>query len=420
MNVFVFEDHAVSRLGVLAAARPACDLTIGTTSLHDSLAAFGSVHRVLRPHLARYLAALVSSRVALWGGAADYPTPPPASRHGAVALLVNARVVPSRDNLRSLRSLVEAGHRTVVRNGDSIAAAVLHLSPTGKGPDDALVQRLCDEGPDAVEGLDAAGLPAADARLHLLGQAHEIIGAHEQALEGSLAIRLDSGRYREVRPGLFVAAGAEVADHVAVRHGPVVVEVGAEIGPFVCLDGPLFIGLRARVNPHAWLRAGTVLGTQCRAGGEIEATVMEPFSNKPHDGFLGHSHLGSWVNLAAGTVTSNLKATYGPVRLHERHPDGSRTTVHTGRQFFGALIGDLARTAINTSIPCGARIGVAAAVQGSVAESVPAFTNDLLGGRSTAEQAATVLGRMMDRRGLGLLDADRVLLEVLAGEGITG
>ena len=116
----------------------------------------------------------------------------------------------------------------------------------------------------------------------------------------------------------------------------------------------------------------------------------------------------------------NLKATYGPVRLHERQGDGSRTTVHTGRQFFGALIGDLARTAINTSIPCGARIGVAAAVQGSVAESVPAFTNDLLGGRSTAEQAATVLGRMMERRGLGLLDADLALLETLAGEGMTG
>jgi glucose-1-phosphate thymidylyltransferase len=188
----------------------------------------------------------------------------------------------------------------------------------------------------------------------------------------------------------------------------------------VCLDGPLFVGPEARVNPHAWLRAGTVLGMQCRAGGEIEATVMEPFSNKPHDGFLGHSHLGSWVNLAAGTVTSNLKATYGPVRLHELQADGSRTTVHTGRQFCGASIGDLARTAINTSIPCGARIGVAATVQGSVAESVPAFANNLLGGRSTAEQAATVLGRMMERRGLGLVDADRGLLEVLAGEGMTG
>ena len=414
MNVFLFEDHAVSRLGVLTAARPACDLTIGTATLHDSLAAFGSVHRVLRPHLARYLAALAGSRVALWGGVADHPAPPPASRHGAVALLVNARVVPSRDNLRSLRSLVEAGHRTVVRDGPSITAAVLHLSSTGKGPDDALVQRLYEDGPDAIQQLDAAGLSAADVQLDLLGEVHDIIGARELALEGSLAIRLDSGRYREVRPGLFVAPGAEVADHVAVRHGPVVVEVGAEIGPFVCLDGPLFIGPKARVNPHAWLRAGTVLGTQCRAGGEIEATVMEPFANKPHDGFLGHSHVGSWVNLAAGTITSNLKATYGPIRLHAMLPDGSRETSHTGRQFLGALIGDFAKTAINASIPCGARIGVAATVGGAVPEEVAAFTNMLAGSRSTAEQAAIVLERMMSRRGLEIVSADRELLHQLA------
>jgi len=420
MNVFVFEDHVASRLGVLAAARPACDLTIGTATLHDSLAAFGSVHRVLRPHLARYLAALDGRRIALWGGASDRSPPPPASRHGAVALLVNARVVPSRGNLQALRGIVEAGHRTVVHNGAAIAAAVLHLSPAGNGSDDAFVRRLATQGPDVIRELDVAGVPAADVQLDLLGEAHEIIGAHEHALEGSLAIRLDGGHFREVRPGLFVAAGAEVAAEVAVRHGPVVVEAGAEIGPFVCLDGPLFIGPRARVNPHAWLRAGTVLGAHCRAGGEIEATVMEPFSNKPHDGFLGHSHLGSWVNLAAGTITSNLKATYGPVRLHELQADGSRTTVHTGRQFFGALIGDLARTAINTSIPCGARIGIAAAVQGSVPELVPAFTNELLGGRSTAEQAAIVLGRMMDRRGLALVDADSALLATLAGEGTIG
>lgn len=417
MNVVVFEDHAVSQLGVLVAARPACDLTVGTTSLHEALSTFGAVHRVLRPELARYLAALAGRRIPLWGGPCDPAPAPAASRHGAVGLLVNARVVPSRDNLRTLRGLVEAGHRTVVHEGDSFAAAVLHLSPDGGGADDALVRRLSDGGLDAVPTVDAAGMPAAEARLELLGAAHEILGAHERALEGSLAIRLDGGRYREVRPGLFVAAGAVVAAEVAVRHGPVVVEAGAEIGPFVCLDGPLFIGPGARVQPRTWLKAGTVLGVQARAGGEIEATVMEPFSNKAHEGFLGHSHLGSWVNLAAGTVTSNLKATYGPVRLHEWQADGTRTTVHTARQFFGALIGDLARTAINSSIPCGARIGVAAAVQGSVAESVAPFTNDLLGGRSTAEQAAIVLGRMMARRGLAVLDADSMLLATLAGEG---
>ncbi|NCA10649.1 hypothetical protein EBR56_02380 [bacterium] len=415
MQVFIVEDDAVPRLGVLVAARPACDLTIGATSLHDALGGFGTVQRVLRPHLAAHLAALAGTRVAFWGAASDPPSPPPLSRHGALALLVNARAVPSRDNLLALRSLVEAGRRTIVREADAIAAAVLHLAADGDGPDDALARRLRAEGPRAMHGDALAALPAADARLELLDGARDVVGAHERALEGALAIRLDGGRYREVRPNLFAAAGATVADQVAVRQGPVIVEAGAEIGPFVCLDGPLLVGPRTRVNPHAWLRPGTVLGADCRAGGEIEATVMERFSNKPHDGFLGHSHVGSWVNLAAGTITSNLKATYGPVRLHERRPDGSRISIDTGRQFFGGLIGDLVRTAINTSIPCGARIGIAAAVQGRVAESVPAFSNDLLGSPSTAEQAATVLGRMMARRGLPLLDADRALLGALAG-----
>jgi glucose-1-phosphate thymidylyltransferase len=201
-----------------------------------------------------------------------------------------------------------------------------------------------------------------------------------------------------------------------VRQGPVVVEADAEIGPFVCLDGPIWIGSHARINPHAWIRAGTAIGANSRVGGEVEATIMEPFSNKPHDGFLGHSHIGSWVNLAAGTITGNLKATYGPVRLHEPAADGSRSTIHTGRQFLGALVGDFVKTAINTSLPCGGRVGIAATVGGLVPEQVAAFTNMVVAGgeRTSAEQATIVLERMMARRGLELLEADREFLRTLA------
>lgn len=414
MLVLVFEDDAVERLGLLVAVRPACDLTIGSMTLHDALAGFGTVRRILRPHLARYLAALGDRRVPIWGGAIDLSASPPASSHGAVVLVVDARVVPSRENLVILRNLVEAGQRCAIRHGGGIAAALLRVAPDGHTGDDRALARIMDSDRPTVAVLEDLALPPADGALDLLGDLHEVISAHERTLSGSLAMKLDSGRFREARPGLFVAADARVADEVVVRHGPVVVAAGAEIGPFVCLDGPLWIGPRARVNPHAWLRAGTALGAECRAGGEIEATVMEPFSNKPHDGFLGHSHVGSWVNLAAGTVTSNLKATYGSIRLHDRRPGGGRSAVDTGRQFFGALIGDLAKTAINSSIACGARIGLAATVQGSVADTVPAFTNDLLGSRSTAEQTATTLERMMARRGLEILAADRELIAVLA------
>jgi UDP-N-acetylglucosamine diphosphorylase/glucosamine-1-phosphate N-acetyltransferase len=415
MNVLVFEDSRVDRLGVLTAARPACDLMIGASSLHDALAHLGHVQRVVRPHLARHIAGLAGRRITLWGGATPPAAKePPASSRGATALVVNARVVPSRQNIQSLRTMVEAGHRGAVRDGSTIAAAVLHLAADGSGPDHAAWNSLRDTGSAAA--LEALQLGELDGFVDLLHEPHDVITAHEQAIEGSLAMRIDSGRLRETKPGLFVADGANVADQVVVRHGPVVVETGAEIGPFVCLDGPAFIGPAARVNPHSWIRAATAVGMACRAGGEIEAAIMEPFSNKPHDGFLGHSHVGSWVNIAAGTITSNLKATYGPIRLHALLPDGSRETLHTGRQFLGAMIGDFAKTAINASIPCGARIGVAATVGGAVPEEVTAFTNMLVDGRSTAEQAATILERMMARRGLEIMPADRELLEELATE----
>ena len=417
MKTIVFEDEAVEQLGLLTAARPACDLTIGTTTLVESLGHFGPVCRSVRPHLARYLEAVAGSRVAVWGGSSAIPPPrPPVSSHGAIALVVNARIVPSRDTLSTLRSLVEAGHRTVVRHGDAIAAAIVHLSSDGGGPDQAAVHAVLADAATATETIDSLALPEADADIEMLSLPHEIIAAHERAIVGALAVQIDSGCFREIRPGLFAAKGAEIAEQVVVRTGPVVVDAGAEIGPFVCLDGPIWIGSRARINPHAWIRAGTAIGVECRVGGEVEATVMEPYSNKPHDGFLGHSHIGSWVNLAAGTITGNLKATYGPVRLHEPAADGSRGTIHTGRQFLGALVGDFVKTSINTSLPCGARIGIAATVGGFVPEQVAAFTNMIMAGgeRTSAEQAATVLERMMARRGLELLAADRELLRSLA------
>jgi glucose-1-phosphate thymidylyltransferase len=409
MHTIAFEDAAAGHLGVLSAARPACDLTLGAMTLVEALSRFGPVRRIVRPHLARHLAAVAGRRLAVWGGEVDVGSAVDASGHGDLVLTVNARAT-----LATLRELVEAGRPCLVRTAGAVAAAVLRRDASGEA-----MWAMPAEGTDTDAALESLGLPVADATLDLVAEPHDLIAAHERILHDALSLKIDSGGFAEVRPGLFAAHGARIANEVAVRHGPVLVAADAEIGPFVCLDGPAWIGPRARVNPHAWIRAGTALGRDCRVGGEVEATVMEPFSNKAHDGFLGHSHVGSWVNIAAGTITSNLKATYGPVRLHGVSPAGGRLTTHTGRQFLGALIGDFVKTGINSSIPCGARIGVAATVGGTVPEQVVAFTNQLVGGeagtRSSPAQAATVLERMMARRGMEILDADRDLLEALAG-----
>lgn len=416
MNVVIFEDGLVERLGPLVLARPACDLALGGTTLVESLARFGPIQRALRPHLARYLRDLAGRREAVWGGPSGAAPPGrPASTHGAIALLINARVVPSRANLFALRTLVEAGHRVIVRHGDMCAAAVVHVGADGVGGDWPFVDAMLADPRAAAAVVEQLDLAAGAVELEMVSRPDDLLGAHERAIEGTLAMEIDAGRHREIRPGLFVAPTATVSDSVVVRQGPVVVDHGAEVGPFVCLDGPIRIGPGARVNPHAWLRPATAVGAACRIGGEVEATVLEPYANKPHEGFLGHSHVGSWANLAAGTITSNLKATYGPIRLHETEAGGSGKTTDTGRQFMGALVGDFAKTAIGTRIPCGCRIGAAATVAGDVPQSVPPLANLLApgGGSSTAAQAATVLERMMSRRGWRLLDADRELLAAI-------
>src|SRR5207247_5249648 len=97
-------------------------------------------------------------------------------------------------------------------------------------------------------------------------------------------------------------------------HGPVVIGPGALITAFTRLEGPCYIGPYTHVL-GAKIRAGTTLGPHCRIGGEIEASIVHGFSNKYHDGFLGHAYVGEWVNLGAGTHNSDLRNDYGPVNV---------------------------------------------------------------------------------------------------------
>ncbi len=178
--------------------------------------------------------------------------------------------------------------------------------------------------------------------------------------------------YREVREGVFVAENVTLGEHLVTdtTKGPIVIDHDAVVGPFCFLRGPVYIGPKARVNEHAALKDCVSLGHNIKVGGEVEGSIIEPYSNKQHHGFLGHSYVGSWVNLGAGTSNSDLKNTYGTVNMDYR---GEK--VSTGMQFVGCFIGDYAKTAINTSIFTGKTIGACSMVYGFVAANVPSFCN---------------------------------------------
>jgi glucose-1-phosphate thymidylyltransferase len=107
-----------------------------------------------------------------------------------------------------------------------------------------------------------------------------------------------------------------------------------------------------------------------KIGGEVEASIVEPFTNKQHHGFLGHSYLGSWINLGAGTCNSDLKNTYGTVNM-----EYSLGKAATQMQFLGCIMGDYSKTAINTGIFTGKVIGVCSMMYGFVTSNVPSFVN---------------------------------------------
>src|SRR5690606_39694563 len=155
------------------------------------------------------------------------------------------------------------------------------------------------------------------------------------------------------------------------------------------------------------------IGPVCRVGGEIESTIFQGYSNKQHDGFVGHSFIGEWVNLGAATVTSDLKNTYGTIRVSV-----NGQPVETGQHFLGATIADHAKTGIGTILPTGGVIGVAANVftQNPVPKFVPSFAwlTDAGLTQYRLEKAVRIARVVMGRRDRELGPAERRLLEHVA------
>ena len=199
-------------------------------------------------------------------------------------------------------------------------------------------------------------------------------------------------------PARLVVLGATVEPGVVfdLRQGAVVLTEGAEVRSGTRLEGPVFVGpgtviLGGRIR-------GSVFGPQCRIHGEVSTSVFMGYSNKSHDGFVGHSVIGAWVNLGAGTITSNLKNTYGPVRI-----DLPQGRLETGRTFVGSLIGDHAKTAIGTTLSTGSVIGAGANVFGP--GEVPRFVAPFAWGSSAVERLnvegfVRIAERVMPRRGV--------------------
>lgn len=397
MNIGLFEDGGFERLYPLTWLRACCELRCGRDRLVDKV----------RAHIGPHLAGLWLRPALREAVLERLPLAPP-DRAGDWCL-VNARALVTGDTRPPPPGVVwrQDGHVAAV---GVRAADVAGLTP-GLFLDAARLEEWlagyrAEPRPETIRLLDYAWEPVL----------HNPAELHRQCREGGVQRGEVYPGAHLVRPGeIHVAAGARVKPGVVLdaEDGPVHIDRDVLIQPNAVLEGPCYVGPGTVIRPGAVVRRGTAIGPACRIGGNVEASVVHGYSNKQHDGYLGHSYVAEWVNLGADTVTSDLKNTYGAIRVLL-----NGVGVETGQQHLGALIGDHSKTGIGTRLPTGCVIGVAANIftQSVVPKFVPSFAWLTDAGLTTyhVEKAVRIARTVMEQREAHLSEPARRLLEQTA------
>jgi len=162
---------------------------------------------------------------------------------------------------------------------------------------------------------------------------------------------------------IFIEKGANLFNATLnAKDGPVYIGKGSEVMESVNIRGPFALCDHAILKMGAKIYTGTTIGPYSKVGGEVNNSVIQGYSNKGHDGFLGNSVIGEWCNLGADTNTSNLKNNYASVKLWDYQKGGFK---YTGLQFCGLMMGDHSKCGINTMFNTGTVVGVSANIYGA-------------------------------------------------------
>ena len=397
MNVVLFEDASVEQLSPITLLRPAYSITCGALRLVDLAKSLGNVCGVVRPELAEFQADYFDTTF-------DSSKP---------SLFLNARLVPDAAIVTRLKERIamseQDGSSWHAAQDGTVAAAFVEA---GGVPDITTTNR------ETLAEFLGCQLPATQLEAKLFNYPHDVIASHGEIIGRNLEFRLRQESWQQCGDRVFASSKMELPPNVVfeTEKGPVLIDEGAAIGAFSVLRGPLYLGKHVSVSPQSLLKGPVCVGHDCKVGGEVSNATIEPYSNKVHFGYLGTSYVGSWVNLGAGTSNSNLKNTYGSIRMKY-----GEETIDTGEQFLGCVIGDFSKTAIHTAIYTGKLVGVCSNIYGVVTQNVPSFANYARSFGDVTEHPAEVMKttqkRVFSRRAIEQEERHiRLLREVYARE----
>jgi len=317
-------------------------------------------------------------------------------------VLINGSVCPNEEVISAIKNLKK---NQIILFNDTIIA--LHVM-------EGELDRIGESSSEGIEEIKLSDPPLK------INHTWEIFSKNDIAIREDFTL-LTKGRKSQKLSGtnrvfgeneIFVEKGAKVECAILnATTGPIYIGKDAEIMEGATIRGPFALCDGAQVKMAAKIYGPTTIGPYCRVGGEINNSVLFGFSNKAHDGFMGHSVIAEWCNLGADTNTSNLKNTYDNVRLWSY---GKQTFVDTHLQFCGLIMGDHSKCAIDTQFNTGTVVGVSANIFGSGLQRnfIPSFTWGGTSGHTNYDikKALKVAEIVFKRRHRTLDDIEKELL----------
>jgi UDP-N-acetylglucosamine diphosphorylase/glucosamine-1-phosphate N-acetyltransferase len=372
-TIILFEDEGHRAFLPLVYTRPIYTLRCGLFTAHERVAALAGTQP----------AGICRSHLAACHGAGRWPLGLLSS--SAPITFVNGRALDAGWLESLLREppdtlyIADAGPRAL--GGEVLLGA--RLSPALAS---AVIGYLLQQHADPALHELRRFARAVEVEARLLTFPWDLVGLNGEQLVRDIPLFLASAGWPSAaeRPpeaqGLVISKPEHVFIHpearldgplaIDARDGPVLIDV-ARIEPFSFIQGPAVIGAGS-IIASARIRGETTIGPVCRIGGEVEASIVQGYSNKHHDGFLGHAYLGEWVNIGAMTTNSDLKNTYGNIRMAVE----GLGQIDSGTLKLGCFLADHVKLGIGIHLNGGAVIGTGSNIFGVhfAPKTVPPFT----------------------------------------------
>jgi UDP-N-acetylglucosamine diphosphorylase/glucosamine-1-phosphate N-acetyltransferase len=402
-RVCIFEDNLYHRLLPLVYFRPVYDLRCGIGTLREKIVQ-GFVRTPISLHCRRDLAEVVQER---------YPEPQVNRIDSRDCLFINGRVVADEKFFATLAKASEE-NTVLVHDGTFVAALVSGLK----------LQALKLKLEGILTLADFSDLPKKEVDVQLIRYPWDLVHLNGEQIKADFQALAQRKKTRKIEGKVFPGAhlvnrkdviidrGAVVKPGVVLDagEGPIYIARGARIFPNSTIIGPAYVGDHTLIKAGAKIYGGTSIGEFSKVGGEVERCIIHSYSNKQHDGFLGHSYLGMWVNLGADTNNSDLKNNYGNVVVEI---DGER--VDSGHLFVGLFMGDHSKSGINSMFNTGTVVGVCCNLFG--ADFPPKYVPSFSWGDSQSlatyelDRCVNVAAKVMARRNKVMTSAERRLME---------